>query len=371
MTDEITIPAELLPADGRFGSGPSKVPADAMRALSGVGKSVMGTSHRKSAVKDQVGRLRRGLADLFALPEGYEVVLGVGGTTAFWEVAVFGLVEDKAQTASFGEFGSKFAKAIQIAPHLSEPSVVTAEPGSAAYLSAEDGVDVYATPHNETSTGVAVDVTRVDAEGALMLHDATSAAAGLPVDMAASDCYYFAPQKSFASDGGLWVALMSPAAIERVNEIGASDRWVPDFLSLPTALDNSRKDQTYNTPAVATVVLAAEQVDALNAAGGLDAAAKRCAESAGALYSWAESREFASPFITEERLRSNVVVTIDFEGVDAAEIAKALRANGVLDTEPYRKLGRNQLRIATYPAVDPSDAVKLTRAIDYVVERLS
>lgn len=371
MTDEITIPAELLPADGRFGSGPSKVPTDAMSALAEVGKSVMGTSHRKSAVKNEVGRLRRGLAELFSLPEGYEVVLGVGGTTAFWEVAVFGLVEDKAQAASFGEFGSKFAKAVTIAPHLSEPTVVTAEPGSAAYLSAEDSVDVYATPHNETSTGVAVDVERVAAEGALTLHDATSAAAGLPVDMAQTDCYYFAPQKGLASDGGLWIALMSPAAVERAERIAASGRYIPAFLDLKTAIDNSRKDQTYNTPAVATVVLAAEQVDALNAAGGLDAAAKRCAASAGALYSWADSREFATPFVTDERLRSNVVVTVDFDGVDAAEIAKVLRANGILDTEPYRKLGRNQLRIATYPAVDPSDAAKLTEAIDYVVERLA
>ncbi|GAB3647572.1 PLP-dependent aminotransferase family protein [Glycomyces tarimensis] len=370
MTDEITIPAKLLPADGRFGSGPSKVPTEAMSALAGVGKSVMGTSHRKSAVKNQVGRLRSGLAELFSLPDGYEVVLGVGGTTAFWEVAVFGLVEDRAQAASFGEFGSKFAKALAIAPHLGEPTVVTAEPGTAAYLSAEDGVDVYATPHNETSTGVAVEVRRVGADG-LMLHDATSAAAGLPVDMTQTDCYYLAPQKGLASDGGLWIALMSPAAIERAERIAASGRYIPAFLDLKTAIDNSRKDQTYNTPAVATVVLAAEQVDALNAAGGLDAAAKRCAESAGALYSWASSRPFASPYVTDERLRSNVVVTIDFDGVDAAELAKVLRANGILDTEPYRKLGRNQLRIACYPAVDPSDAAKLTEAIDFVVERLA
>ncbi|WP_199042383.1 phosphoserine transaminase [Glycomyces salinus] len=370
MTDQITIPAELLPADGRFGSGPSKVPAEAMTALAGVGRSVMGTSHRKSAVKDQVGRLRRGLADLFSLPEGYEVVIGVGGTTAFWEVAVFGLVEDRAQLASFGEFGSKFAGAVKIAPHLGEPTVVTGEPGGAAYLSAEDGVDVYATPHNETSTGVAVPVERVDAEG-LMLHDATSAVAGLPVDMSRTDCYYFAPQKGLASDGGLWIALMSPAAIERAERIAASGRYIPAFLDLKTAIDNSRKDQTYNTPAVATVFLAAEQVDALNAAGGLDAAVKRCAESAGTLYSWAASREFATPYVADEKLRSNVVATIDFDGVDAAEIAKVLRANGVVDTEPYRKLGRNQLRIATYPAVDPADAAKLTESIDYVVERLS
>ncbi|THV41583.1 phosphoserine transaminase [Glycomyces buryatensis] len=370
MTDPITIPADLLPADGRFGSGPSKVPSAAMGALAGMGSSVMGTSHRKSAVKNQVGRLRSGLADLFSLPDGYEVVLGVGGTTAFWEVAVFGLVQDKAQCATFGEFGSKFAKAIKIAPHLADPTIITGEPGSAAHLTAEDGVDVYAAPHNETSTGVAIDVKRVAAPG-LMLHDATSAAAGLPVDLNETDCYYFAPQKGLASDGGLWIAIMSPAAIERAEQIAASGRYIPAFLDLKTAIDNSRKDQTYNTPAVATVVLAAEQVDALNAAGGLDAATKRCAESAGTLYSWAASRDFAEPFVTDEKLRSNVVATIDFDGVDAAEIAKVLRANGILDTEPYRKLGRNQLRIATYPAVDPADTAKLTEAIDYVVAQLS
>jgi phosphoserine aminotransferase len=370
VADEITIPADLLPADGRFGSGPSKVPAAAMRALGGLGESVMGTSHRKPAVKDQVARLRRGLADLFALPDGYEVVLGNGGATAFWEVAVFGLVDAKAQAASFGEFGSKFAKALA-APHLAAPTVVEAAPGSAAYLEPEEGVDLYGTPHNETSTGVAVDVTRVAADGALTLHDATSGAAGLPVDLNESDCYYFAPQKGLASDGGLWIALMSPAAIERAERISASGRYIPAFLDLKTAIDNSRKDQTYNTPAVATVVLAAEQVDALNAAGGLDAAVKRCATSAETLYSWAESRDFAAPYVTDSKLRSNVVGTIDFEGVDAADVAKVLRANGVLDTEPYRKLGRNQLRIAMYPAVDPADVAKLTASIDYVVERLT
>ncbi|MEU5872294.1 phosphoserine transaminase [Glycomyces sp. NPDC047369] len=370
MTDQITIPAELLPADGRFGSGPSKVPSEAMSALSGLGRSVMGTSHRQKAVKSQVGRLRSGLAEFFGLPDGYEVVLGVGGATAFWEVAVFGLVDDRAQAASFGEFGSKFAKAIKIAPHLGDPTIVTAEPGTAAYLSYEEDADVYATPHNETSTGVAVDVRRVAHPGALMLHDATSAAAGLPVDLTETDCYYFAPQKGLASDGGLWIAILSPAAIERAERIAASGRYIPAFLDLKTAIDNSRKEQTYNTPAVATVVLAAEQVDALNAAGGLDAAAKRCAESAGAIYSWADASTFATPFVTDPSLRSNVVATVDFEGVDAAEIAKVLRANGVVDTEPYRKLGRNQLRIATYPAVDPADTAKLTEAIDYVAAKL-
>lgn len=372
MSDQqIRIPENLLPADGRFGSGPSKVPASAMNALSEAGSTIMGTSHRKPAVKNQVARLRQGLAEFFELPDGYEVILGVGGTTAFWDVATFSLVENKAQAATFGEFGSKFAKAVA-APHLQAPSVISAEPGTAAYLQAEDGVDVYGTPHNETSTGVAVEVKRVDAAGALTLHDATSAVAGLPVDVRETDCYYFAPQKGLASDGGLWLALMSPAALERAERLCSSSRYVPEFLNLKTAIDNSRKDQTYNTPAVATVILAAEQVDALNAAGGLNAAVKRCEESAGALYHWAESSTVASPYVTNPQLRSNVVVTVDFDDqVDAAELAKQLRQNGILDTEPYRKLGRNQLRIATYPAVAPADAAALTACLDYLIERIS
>ena len=371
MSDQqIRIPENLLPADGRFGSGPSKVPASAMKSLVETGSTIMGTSHRKPAVKNQVARLRRGLSEFFDLPEGYEVVLGVGGTTAFWDVATFSLVENRAQAATFGEFGSKFAKTVT-APHLQPPSVIDAEPGSAAYLQAEEGVDVYGTPHNETSTGVAIEVKRVAAEGALTLHDATSAVAGLPVDVRESDCYYFAPQKGLASDGGLWLALLSPAALERAERICGSSRYVPEFLNLQTAIENSRKDQTYNTPAVATVILAAEQVDALNAAGGLNAAAKRCEESAGALYNWAESSPVASPYVTNPDIRSNVVVTVDFdESVDAARLAALLRDNGILDTEPYRKLGRNQLRIATYPAVDPADAVALTGCLDYLIERL-
>nr|WP_246497975.1 phosphoserine transaminase [Natronoglycomyces albus] len=371
MTNQqIRIPADLLPADGRFGAGPSKVPEAALAALAGLGAEVMGTSHRKPAVKGQVARLRRGLADLFSLPEGYEVVLGVGGTTAFWDAAAFSLVETKAQAISFGEFGSKFAKAMR-APHLQEPTVITAEPPHAAHPRLEEGVDVYGTPHNETSTGVAVRVKRVADTDALMLHDATSAAGGLEVDLRESDCYYFAPQKGLASDGGLWIALLSPAAIERVERIAASGRYIPAFLDLKTALDNSRKEQTYNTPAVATVVLAAEQVDLLNAAGGLSIAAKRCESSAGALYSWAESSPVASPFVTDPAIRSNMVVTLDFdESVDAARLAQVLRDNGVVDTEPYRKLGRNQLRVATYPAIDPADTVALTKCLDYVIERL-
>ncbi|ADD40271.1 phosphoserine transaminase [Stackebrandtia nassauensis] len=367
---DIRIPTNLLPADGRFGSGPSKVPAAAITALAQAAPDFLGTSHRQARVRDQVARLRRGLSDFFRLPDGYEVVLGNGGTTAFWEAAVFGLVRETAQVASFGEFGAKFAKAIKTAPFVGDPTVITAEPGTAAYLSQQDGVDVYATPHNETSTGVAIDVKRVPGDG-LMLHDATSAAGGLNFDVTETDVYYLAPQKGLASDGGLWIALMSPAALTRVEQIAASGRYIPEFLNLSTAVDNSRKEQTYNTPALATIFLAAEQVDTMNAAGGLDAAAARCADSADRLYTWAEKSPVASPFVTDPNLRSNVVATIDFaDSVDAKELAKVLRANGVLDTEPYRKLGRNQLRIAMYPAIDPDDISALTACVDHVIDRL-
>ena len=370
---EIVLPSDIKPADGRFGSGPSKVRPAAVSALSAVAPQFLGTSHRQAPVRNQVARLRRGLAQLFSLPDGYEVVLGVGGTTAFWEVAVFSLIRDRAQLASFGEFGAKFAKAVKAAPFLADPTVVSAEPGSAPTLHAEPGVDAYGTPHNETSTGVAVPVRRVAGadEGALMLHDATSAAAGIEVDLTQSDVYYFAPQKGLASDGGLWIALMSPAALARAEEIKASGRYIPAFLDLVTAIENSRKEQTYNTPALATIFLAAEQVDWINEHGGLAWSAKRCAESAAAIYGWAERAEYATPFVSDPALRSPVVATIDFvDSVDAATVAKVLRANGIVDTEPYRKLGRNQLRIALYPAVDPSDVEALTACIDYVVERL-
>jgi phosphoserine aminotransferase len=367
---EIRVPTELLPADGRFGCGPSKVPAAAVSALAAT-TDFLGTSHRQSRVRGEVARLRSGLAEFFSLPDGYEVVIGNGGTTAFWESAVFGLIRERAQLASFGEFGGKFAKAIAAAPFLADPTVIKAEPGTAAYLTAEDGIDAYGTPHNETSTGVAVPVRRVAADGALMLHDATSAAGGLDVDLTQTDVYYLAPQKGLASDGGLWIAILSPAALQRVDEIAGSGRYIPEFLSLATAVDNSRKEQTYNTPALATIFLAAEQVDAMNTAGGLDAMVKRCADSAGRLYDWADSCEVAQPFVTDARIRSQVVATIDFSAdVDATALAKVLRANGILDTEPYRKLGRNQLRIAMYPAIDPSDISALTRCIDYVIERL-
>ncbi len=369
----ITIPTELLPGDGRFGCGPSKVRVEQVDALRGVATTVLGTSHRQKAVKSQVGRLRAGLAELFALPEGYEVILGNGGATAFWDAATFGLIADRAQFLSFGEFGSKFAKAAKEAPHLGDPTVVKAEPGSAPQFVAETGIDLYATPHNETSTGVAITPTRVAGadEGALMAFDATSAAGGLAVDPAQYDVYYFAPQKCFASDGGLWFALLSPSAVERIEALAASGRWVPAFLDLKIALDNSRLNQTYNTPAVATVVMMAEQVDWFNEQGGMAWTTGRTQQSASILYGWAESSEYATPYVTDPGLRSNVVGTIDLaDTVDATAVAKALRANGILDTEPYRKLGRNQLRIAMFPSVDPADVGALTRCIDHVVVAL-
>jgi phosphoserine aminotransferase len=370
---DIRIPDEIKPVDGRFGSGPSKVRPEGVEALSAVSRTFMGTSHRQRTVKDQVARLRRGLATFFGLPDGYEVILANGGTSAFWEVAVFGLIRDRAQFAEFGEFGAKFAKAAKDAPFLSDPTVHKAPGGEAAFLSAEAGVDVYASVHNETSTGVAVPVRRVAGadEGALLLTDATSGGGSLEVDLRETDVYYLAPQKALGSDGGIWLALMSPAAIERAFEIKATGRYIPQFLDLVTAIEQSRLEQTYNTPALATVFLAAEQVDWMNAQGGLAWAAKRSAESAAAIYGWADRSSYATPFVTDPALRSNAVATIDFaEGVDAAAVAKVLRANGVVDTEPYRKLGRNQLRVALYPTVDPSDVTALTECIDYVVERI-
>ncbi|GAA1792381.1 phosphoserine transaminase [Luedemannella flava] len=366
----IRIPDEIKPADGRFGAGPSKVRPEAVSALASVADTFLGTSHRQKTVKSQVERLRTGLAEFFSAPEGYEVIISNGGATAFWDAATFGLIRDRAQFASFGEFGAKFAKAAKDAPFLGDPTVIKADPGTAPALHAEAGVDAYATPHNETSTGVAIPVTRVagaDA-GALMLHDGTSAAGGLDVDLTQTDVYYFAPQKCFASDGGLWIALMSPAALARVEEIKATGRFIPAFLDLATAVEQSRLQQTYNTPALATIFLAAEQTDWMNAQGGLAWAAKRTAESAAAVYGWADRSELASPFVADPTLRSNVVATIDFaDSVDATALAKALRANGIVDTEPYRKLGRNQLRIALYPAVDPADAEALTACIDYLL----
>jgi phosphoserine aminotransferase len=371
--DGIRIPDEIKPVDGRFGSGPSKVRPEGVEALSAVSRTFLGTSHRQKTVKDQVARLRRGLAEFFRVPDGYEVILANGGTSAFWEVATFGLIRDKAQFAEFGEFGAKFVKAVTDAPFLAEPTVHRAPGGQAAYLTAEDGVDMYATVQNETSTGVAVPVRRVAgaAADALLLTDATSGGGSLDVDLRETDVYYLAPQKALGSDGGIWIALMSPAAIERAFEIKATGRYIPQFLDLVTAIEQSRLEQTYNTPALATVFLAAEQVDWMNAQGGLAWAVKRSAESAAAIYGWADNSAIATPFIAEAALRSNAVATIDFvDGVDAAAIAKVLRANGVVDTEPYRKLGRNQLRIALYPTVDPTDVTALTACIDYVAARL-
>jgi len=371
---EIRIPADLMPADGRFGSGPSKVRQAQIDALAGVWQSYLGTSHRQKAVKSQVGRLRAGLSQLFSLPEGYEVVLGNGGSTAFWDIAAFGLIRDRAQFLTFGEFGAKFASGVKAAPFLGEPTIYKSEPGTAPAFVAEAGIDAYCSPHNETSTGVAIPPVRVagaDAQS-LMIIDATSASGGLMVDIAQTDTYYFAPQKSFGSDGGLWVALMSPAAIARAAQIKESGRWIPDFLDLQTAIDNSRLDQTYNTPALATIFLMAEQVDWFNTNGGLSWCTARTAESSGVIYDWAQASPVATPFVTDPAQRSAVVATIDLDdSIDATAVTAVLRKNGIVDTEPYRKLGRNQLRIAVFPAVDPDDVRKLVSAIDYVIEQLA
>jgi len=368
----LELPAELKPSDGRFGCGPSKVRPEQLAALAASGASVLGTSHRQKPVKSLVGRVRSGLSTLFDLPEGYEVVLGNGGTTAFWDAAAFGLVKERSLHLTYGEFSSKFATVTKGAPFLADPIVVKAEPGSAPSPQSAEGVDLIGWAHNETSTGVMVPVRRpADSAGALVAIDATSGAGGLPVAAEDFDVYYFAPQKSFASDGGLWIALMSPAAIERVNEIGASDRWVPEFLSLPTALDNSTKDQTYNTPAVATLFLLAEQIDWMNDQGGLAWTTSRTLDSSSRLYNWAEKTSYTTPFVADEANRSQVVGTIDFtDDVDASAVAKVLRANGIVDTEPYRKLGRNQLRIGMFPAIEPADITALTECIDWVVARL-
>ena len=371
MTDAITIPAELLPADGRFGAGPSKIQTSHLDALAATGASLMGTSHRQAPVRNTVGRVRDGLATFFDLPEGYEVVLGNGGATAFWDIATFGLIRNKSQHLAFGEFSSKFAKAAADAPWLEAPSVIKSDPGSLPEPVAEEGIDVYAWAHNETSTAVMAPIRRVADDDSLVLVDATSGAGGLPVDLNQVDAYYFAPQKCFASDGGLWIALMSPKALARAEEIAGTDRHIPAFFDLPTAIDNSSKNQTYNTPSIATIFLMAEQLDWMNSQGGLAGMVERTTASSDALYGWAEKTEYTTPYVEDPTHRSLVIGTIDFdESIDATLIAKALRANGIVDTEPYRKLGRNQLRIAMYPAIDPSDVEKLTGAIDYVVGQL-
>ncbi|GHF43741.1 phosphoserine aminotransferase [Amycolatopsis bartoniae] len=372
MSAELTIPAELKPSDGRFGCGPSKVRTEQLANLAAEGAKYLGTSHRQKPVKSLVGRVRAGLSELFSLPDGYEVVLGNGGTTAFWDAAAFGLVRERSQHFTYGEFSSKFAAVTKGAPFLADPIVVKADPGSAPEIAFEQGVDLVGWAHNETSTGVAVPVRRpAGSDGALVAIDATSGAGGLPVDAEDFDVYYFAPQKCFASDGGLWLALMSPAALDRVAEIGGGDRWVPEFLSLTTALDNSRKDQTYNTPAVATLFLLADQIEWILGNGGLKWAVERTKDSSDRLYQWAEKTSYTTPFVQDPALRSQVVGTIDFvDEVDAAAVAKTLRANGIVDVEPYRKLGRNQLRVGMFPAIEPGDISALTSCIEYVVERL-
>jgi phosphoserine aminotransferase len=367
----IVIPPRIKPADGRFGSGPSKIRAEQLAALADSG--VLGTSHRQAPVRSLVTRIRGGLADLFSLPNDYVVALGNGGTHAFWDAAAFGLVREKSQHLTFGEFSAKFAGVTARAPWLAGPTVIPAAPGSHPEARPEAGTDVYALTHNETSTGVAMPVRRVrgaDA-GSLVLVDATSAAGGLPVDPAEFDAYYFSPQKNFGSEGGLWLALLSPAAVDRIGEIAASGRYVPEFLSLRIALENSVKDQTYNTPAIATLVLLAEQIDWMLRNGGLSWAGERSARSAEILYSWAQRSAFATPFVADPAQRSPVVGTVDLDGVSADEVAAVLRANGIVDTESYRKLGRNQLRIAMFPSVDPDDVAALTSCVDYVVQRLT
>ena len=370
---DIVLPGSIKPSDGRFGCGPSKVRPQALQALAATGTTLMGTSHRQAPVKQLVHRIREGLGALFRTPDGYQVILGNGGSTAFWDAAAFGLIRSRSQHLTFGEFSAKFAAVAAGAPFLAEPEVIEAPVGDAATARASADVDAYAWAHNETSTGVAVPVRRPDhaTDDQLVLVDATSAAGGLPVDIAQTDVYYFAPQKVFASDGGLWVALASPRALGRIAEIAGSGRWIPQFLSIATALENSVKDQTLNTPAVATLFLLADQIDHLLAGGGLEWSTARTADSSSWLYRWAESSAFATPFVARPELRSPVVGTIDFAaGVDAATVAKVLRANGIVDTEPYRKLGRNQLRIGMFPAVEPDDVTALTACVDHIVGRL-
>ncbi len=371
MSAAITIPNNLKPVDGRFGCGPSKIRPAALNVLSR-SASILGTSHRQKPVKNIVHNVRAGLRALFALPDDYEVILGNGGSTAFWDIATFGLIENRSQHLVFGEFSSKFASAAKDAPFLGQPSIINSEPGSHPHTCAEDGIDVYALTQNETSTGVSMPILRPsEIDGALVLVDATSAAGGLMVSAKEFDTYYFAPQKSFGSDGGLWIAIMSPAAIARAAKIKASGRWIPAFFDLEIAIKNSRLDQTYNTPAIATLILLAEQIEWMNSNGGLSFSAGRSAQSSEKLYSWAEKTSYTTPFVTNPAMRSKVVGTINFDkALDATKIASTLRVNGIVDTEPYRKLGKNQLRIGMFPAVDPSDIDALTACIDYVVAAL-
>lgn len=371
-TPDITIPADLLPSDGRFGSGPTKVRPDIVRSLADHATDYLGTSHRQLPVQLMVAELRNGIAELLRAPDGYEIILGNGGSTGFWDCATFGLIENRSHHLAFGEFGGKFASGVAAAPHLAEPSVAESEPGTHPPLEAVDGVDAYCYTHNETSTGVMFDPARPDDPDALMLVDATSGAGGLHFDASATDVYYFAPQKALAADGGLWIAMVSPAAVERIERIAASDRWCPPSLDLKIALDNSRKDQTYNTPALATVFLAAKTVGWFNDNGGLSWSAGRSAKSAEILYGWADASDAATPFVQIEEQRSKVVATIDFDdAIDADTLVAVLRANGIVDTNGYRKLGRNQLRIGMFPAIEPADTEALTHCLDYCIAALT
>lgn len=367
---EIRLPAELLPSDGRFGSGPSKVRPEAMARLAEAAPAYLGTSHRKPGVKSVVAKIRSGINELLALPDGYEVLLGNGGTTTFWDAAAFGLIERRSEHLAFGEFSSKFAAVTAAAPHLDEPLVIESVPGTHPEPTADASVDAYALTQNETSTGVTMPIRRPDGAEGLVLTDATSAAGAIRVDASQFDVYYFAPQKALGSEGGLWIAACSPAATARIEQIGATDRWQPPSLSLPIALENSRLDQTYNTPSLTTLFLVADTIDWMLDQGGLEWSASRCERSAEILYGWAEASTFATPFVAKPSERSPVTGTIDFDGVDATDITVALRANGILDTDSYRKLGRNQLRIAMFPAIEPDDIAILTRAIDHVVAAL-
>jgi phosphoserine aminotransferase len=368
----VQIPPELLPRDGRFGSGPSKVRVEAVRALASAGADYLGTSHRREGVRGVVRAVREGLAELFALPDGYEVVMGTGGSTALWDAAAFGFIERRAEHLVFGEFSSKFAAVSAGAPFLEDPLVVESDPGTHPDLVADVSIDTYAFPHNETSTGVMMDVRRVPGAEGLMLVDATSAAGGMRVDPTQFDVYYFAPQKAFAADAGIWIALCSPAAIERIDRVATSDRWIPPSLSLPVALENSRLDQTYNTPPLASVFLVADTLRWMLDHGGLDWATSRCDRSAEIVYGWAEASAYATPFVAKPSERSHTTATIDFDQeIDAKAVTDALRANGIVDTEPYRKLGRNQIRVALFPAIEPDDVAALTNCIDFVIDAIS
>ncbi len=369
---QITIPDDLKPSDGRFGCGPSKVRPEAVDALVADAPTYLGTSHRQPTVRFMVARLRNAVAELFAAPDGYEVLLGNGGTTVLWDALAFGAITERSQHLSFGEFSSKFAQVTAGAPFLAEPQVVESDPGTHPTPAATDEVDFYALTHNETSTGVMAPVVRPEGASGLVGVDATSAAGGLRVDLAETDFYYFAPQKALAADGGLWIAVCSPAAIERIGQLAASDRWIPPSIHLGTALDNSRKDQTYNTPALATIHLAVSQLEWINQNGGLEFAASRCDRSAEIMYGWAEATDYTTPFVADPAARSRVVATIDLDdAIDASMVSKVLRANGIVDTEAYRKLGRNQLRIGLFPAIEPDDVAALTACIDHVVAALS